>query len=465
MAYTTDLKPAWPSAVLDDPARPAVVAPRLADRRRRRRVDARHDRRDDEHRVLRHRLRRRRSTSRSLRPGSNPRTNVADRGRPAHGQAEVVAAADRRATSGRTTSRSRRSSTTAGSAAGRGASSRSATKEGVWFAFDARTGQPFHERVKVIDRVEHPPLRPGPAGDDLPGARSAASTSRPPPTTRRRTTSSTPPPRRARPDPEAAHADAEAAQVPARGRLPGSRERQLRPVAAGLEGLTARSARSTSPPAGASGSSGRRSRSAAASRRPRADSASPAAATASCARSTSGPARSSGVPDGRPIAAGPTIFSAGGKAVRRDHRRRYADVVERRHRLAAPGLRARRDPEPPAVRRGSAARAAHRLRRRAARAARAPAATAPRARIAIEGAAVPLALWRASTSNQRAVTGRVLHGGRPVAGARVSVDRYVLPRATDAAGPVHGDGRQHAGAETSRFASSASRAPAWTAGH
>ena len=36
-----------------------------------------------------------------------------------------------------------------------------ATMEGVWFAFDAKTGSPFHERVKVIDRVEHPPLRPG----------------------------------------------------------------------------------------------------------------------------------------------------------------------------------------------------------------------------------------------------------------------------------------------------------------
>ena len=36
-----------------------------------------------------------------------------------------------------------------------------ATKEGVWFAFDARTGAALHERVKVIDRVEHPPLRPG----------------------------------------------------------------------------------------------------------------------------------------------------------------------------------------------------------------------------------------------------------------------------------------------------------------
>ena len=36
-----------------------------------------------------------------------------------------------------------------------------ATMEGVWFAFDAKTGAPFHERVKVIDRVEHPALRPG----------------------------------------------------------------------------------------------------------------------------------------------------------------------------------------------------------------------------------------------------------------------------------------------------------------
>jgi alcohol dehydrogenase (cytochrome c) len=35
-----------------------------------------------------------------------------------------------------------------------------ATMEGVWFAFDARSGQPFYQRVKVIDRVEHPALRP-----------------------------------------------------------------------------------------------------------------------------------------------------------------------------------------------------------------------------------------------------------------------------------------------------------------
>ena len=36
-----------------------------------------------------------------------------------------------------------------------------ATKEGMWYAFDAVTGKAFHDRVKVIDRVEHPPLKPG----------------------------------------------------------------------------------------------------------------------------------------------------------------------------------------------------------------------------------------------------------------------------------------------------------------
>ncbi len=36
-----------------------------------------------------------------------------------------------------------------------------ATMEGVWFAFDADTGAPFYSRVKVIDRIEHPALRPG----------------------------------------------------------------------------------------------------------------------------------------------------------------------------------------------------------------------------------------------------------------------------------------------------------------
>lgn len=35
------------------------------------------------------------------------------------------------------------------------------TMEGVWFAYDAASGRPIYQRVKVIDRTEHPPLQPG----------------------------------------------------------------------------------------------------------------------------------------------------------------------------------------------------------------------------------------------------------------------------------------------------------------
>ena len=33
--------------------------------------------------------------------------------------------------------------------------------EGMWFAYDAKTGAPIYQRVKVIDNVEHPALVPG----------------------------------------------------------------------------------------------------------------------------------------------------------------------------------------------------------------------------------------------------------------------------------------------------------------
>ena len=70
-----------------------------------------------------------------------------------------------------------------------------ATMEGMWFAYDAETGAPIYQRVKVIDNVEHPALSPGQAGRRLSRPRSAASTTRPPRTTRRRTTSTTRRPR------------------------------------------------------------------------------------------------------------------------------------------------------------------------------------------------------------------------------------------------------------------------------
>ena len=36
-----------------------------------------------------------------------------------------------------------------------------ATMEGLWYAYDASTGRPIYQRVKVIDRTEHPALQPG----------------------------------------------------------------------------------------------------------------------------------------------------------------------------------------------------------------------------------------------------------------------------------------------------------------
>ncbi|HEY3924968.1 MAG TPA: PQQ-binding-like beta-propeller repeat protein, partial [Acidothermaceae bacterium] len=36
-----------------------------------------------------------------------------------------------------------------------------ATMEGLWYMFDAKTGRPIYQRVKVIDRTEHPALQPG----------------------------------------------------------------------------------------------------------------------------------------------------------------------------------------------------------------------------------------------------------------------------------------------------------------
>jgi PQQ-dependent dehydrogenase (methanol/ethanol family) len=36
-----------------------------------------------------------------------------------------------------------------------------ATMEGMWFAYDAKTGAPIYQRIKVLDNVEHPALVPG----------------------------------------------------------------------------------------------------------------------------------------------------------------------------------------------------------------------------------------------------------------------------------------------------------------
>jgi alcohol dehydrogenase (cytochrome c) len=44
------------------------------------------------------------------------------------------------------------------------------TMEGVWFAYDAANGHPIYQRVKVIDRTEHPTLKPGKAVSVFPSS-------------------------------------------------------------------------------------------------------------------------------------------------------------------------------------------------------------------------------------------------------------------------------------------------------
>ena len=45
-----------------------------------------------------------------------------------------------------------------------------ASKEGTWFLYDAETGDPIYEKVKLLDRIEHPPLKPGEPVDIFPSA-------------------------------------------------------------------------------------------------------------------------------------------------------------------------------------------------------------------------------------------------------------------------------------------------------
>ena len=45
-----------------------------------------------------------------------------------------------------------------------------ASKEGTWFLYDAESGDPIYEKVKLLDRIEHPPLKPGEPVDIFPSA-------------------------------------------------------------------------------------------------------------------------------------------------------------------------------------------------------------------------------------------------------------------------------------------------------
>ena len=318
-----------------------------------------------------------------------------------------------------------------------------ATKEGTWFAFDAATGRPFHERVKVIDRVEHPPLKPGQPVTIFPGSIGGLNYSP------------------AAYDPKTNYvfnAAAETAGVLIQDRLsPTQKKRKLLlgDVYLGLSNGTFGGPLANWKDHGSISainvSTGRRVW--------KFDTPEPerggVTATASglgFAGGGDGVLRAFDLKTGkvlwtfqtgRQIASGPTLFTAGGKeyialTVGGTPTSSGGGLASQLQVFAIGGSKVE-SPKPLAVTAPAATqpRTASRASTGAQSAARSLSArtTTPRtARIVIQGGAVPLTLWNPNTSNLVNVGGRLLYGGAPVVGARIAVDRYTLPAATDSAG-------------------------------
>ena len=309
-----------------------------------------------------------------------------------------------------------------------------ATMEGVWFAFDAKTGQPFHERVKVIDRVEHPPLRPGQPVTVFPSSLGGLNYSP------------------AAYDPATNYvfnAAAETAAVLIQQKLTPTQKRRkfvLGDVYLGLQngsfGTALQNWHDHGSISAIDVSTGRRVWKFD-TPEPERGGVTVTASGLGFAGGGDGLLRAFALKTGkvlwtsqtgRPIASGPTVFSAGGKeyvavtvggtptssnggtasllqVFALNGGRKLASAQQPTHVVQAPATPTRAAAAP-------AARAA----------------AGAKARIVVQGGAVTLGLWRASSSNEATVNGRILLGGKPVQGARVAVDRYVIPRATDAQG-------------------------------
>ena len=315
-----------------------------------------------------------------------------------------------------------------------------ATKEGVWYAFDARTGKAFHDRVKVLDRVEHPPLKPGEPVVVYPGSIGGLNYSP------------------AAYDPQLNYvynAAAETAGVLIQKKLtPTQKKRKflLGDIFLGLEngnfGEYLPGWKDHGSISAIDVSTGRRVW--------KFDTPEPERGGVSLTATGVGFAGGGdGVlrafdsktgkllwsfQTGRQIAAGPTIFSDGGKeyvavTVGGTPTSSAGGLASQLQVFALGGSKAE-SPRPPGLTSREATttlgRAALPVPPRSlslhARAA------AGGARIAVSTGAVPLGLWNPNSSNLVAVTGKLLLGSSPVSGASISVDRYVLPRVTAADG-------------------------------
>ena len=315
------------------------------------------------------------------------------------------------------------------------------TMEGVWYAYDARTGAPIHQRVKVNDRTEHPPLRPGEPVVVFPSSLGGLNYSPASFDPRRNIV---------------INAAAETSAVLTQKRLTPTEKRRkflLGDVFLGLEignfGVINPNWRDHGSISAIDVNTGRRIWKFK-TPEPERGGVTTTATGLGFAGGGDGVVRAFDLRNGRvlwrfqtshPIAAGPTIYSAGGReyiaiTVGGTPTSSNGGTASELHVFALGGSK-NEDPPPPrsslsAAQPEFAARPAVLMARtpsavvRRARQAQRPSRAA---RILTEG---PLELqgWRANSSNTPAATGRLLLRGRAVAGARIKVDAYVVRQPT-----------------------------------
>jgi alcohol dehydrogenase (cytochrome c) len=312
-----------------------------------------------------------------------------------------------------------------------------ATMEGVWYAFDAKTGQPFHERVKVIDRIEHPPLRPGQPVTVFPSSLGGLNYSP------------------AAYDPKTNYifnAAAETASVLVQQKLTPTQKRRkllLGDVYLGLSNGNFGSALQNWHDHGSISaidvSSGKRVWKFD-TPEPERGGVTATAAGLGFAGGGDGDLRAFDLKTGKvlwkfssgnPIASGPTVFTANGE----EHvaitvggtptssnggtasqlmvfslGAASSSTDGRTSTVITTGPAPTSSPAPTQATQVAAGKASG------------------DARIVIGGGTISLQLWRATGSNEAAVSGHLYLGGRPVSGAHIAVDRFVLPQATDSNG-------------------------------
>jgi PQQ-dependent dehydrogenase (methanol/ethanol family) len=311
-----------------------------------------------------------------------------------------------------------------------------ATMEGVWFAFDAKTGRALHERVKVIDRVEHPPLRPGQPVTVFPSSLGGLNYS---PAAYDPTTN------------YVFNAAAETAAVLIQQKLSPTQKRRkflLGDVYLGLSngsfGTALQNWHDHGSISAIDVSTGRRVWKFD-TPEPERGGVTVTASGLGFAGGGDGLVRAFALKTGkvlwtfqtgRPIASGPTVFAENGKeyvavTVGGTPTSSNGGLASLLQVFSLGGARNFASAAAP-VQHPTTSVAPAASRRAPSKLARSAAGAAPR--IVVEGGAVPLALWQGTTSNEASVDGRILLGGRAVEGARVAVDRFLLPGATDARG-------------------------------